>query len=123
MALYIGGGSKQKGNICIIPNTNNLDEISALIGGENIGITAQELKTLIKNVNALGISNLIKKGVIVSRDATTYEIMQKIADIEYEVENGSSINESGIVESMIDIDDNGIVFGNISIDDNGIVSF
>ena len=123
MALYIGGGSKQKGNIYIIANIDNLNEISALINGESTNVTVQELKTLIENVNTLGIANLTKKGIIIPDNASTYEIMQKIEDIEYEVENSSSIDASGIVESNIDIDSNGIVFGNISIDDSGIVSF
>lgn len=120
MALYIGGGSKQKGNICIVAN---LDEISALIDGKNTDVTIQQLKTQIENANALGIANLAKKGITVPKNATTYEIMQKILDIIYENENNSSIDASGIVEAKIDIDNSGILFGNIFIDDNGIVSF
>lgn len=123
MALYLGSSSKQRGSICIISNMNNLDEISALIGGENTGVTIQQLKAQIEDVNALGITNLAKKGVTVPQNATTYEIMQKILDIIYENENNSSIDASGMVEANIDIDNNGIVFGKISIDDNGIVSF
>lgn len=41
--------------------------------------TLQDLKTQIENVNALGKKNLIEKGVEISADATTYEIMQRIA--------------------------------------------
>jgi hypothetical protein len=120
MALYLGSGSKQRGNICIVAN---LDEISALIEGKNTGVTIQQLKTQIENANALGIANLAKKGVTVPKNATTYEIMQKILDIIYENENNSSIDASGMVEANIDINNNDIVFGNMSIDDNGIVSF
>ena len=43
--------------------------------------TLQELKRQIENANALGIANLTEKGVNVSADATTYDIMQKIVDI------------------------------------------
>ena len=43
--------------------------------------TIQDLKTQIENVNALGRTNLAEKGVEVSADATTYGIMQAIAEI------------------------------------------
>lgn len=119
MALYIGGSSRQRGDIHIIANLN---DISKLIGGEGTGVTERELKTLIKNINALGIANLAEKGVFVSKDATTYEIIQKIIDIKYEAENNSSIDEFGVVKAGFNIDENGIVFGDMSIDDNEIVN-
>lgn len=43
--------------------------------------TIQEVKQQIENANALGRENLVEKGVEVSADATTYEIMQGIAEI------------------------------------------
>lgn len=43
--------------------------------------TIQEVKQQIENANALGRQNLTDKGVDVSADATTYEIMQSIADV------------------------------------------
>ena len=106
-----------------------------------------DLKTKVKNANALGVANLIEKGVAVDENATTYEIMQSIADVlggggTEELEN--LIDQSGVldstegsvtekVEQLIDkaksgssptIDENGIVTfgGNTTIDDNGIVS-
>lgn len=121
MALYIGGGSRQKSNIYFM--ANNLDEILEVVGGKGTVATTQELKALIKSINALGIENLSQKGVSVPENATTYEIMQKVADIKYEVEdNLSTIDEFGIVKARLDIDENGIVFGDISIDDNRIVN-
>lgn len=47
--------------------------------------TVQQLKTQIENANALGRTNLANKGVELPETATTYEIMQGIA----EVANGS----------------------------------
>lgn len=41
----------------------------------------QEVKTQIENANVLGRQNLTEKGVTVPDNATTYEIMQCIADI------------------------------------------
>lgn len=41
----------------------------------------KDLKTQIENANALGVANLTEKGVEISADATTYEIMGKIAEI------------------------------------------
>lgn len=43
--------------------------------------TIKDLKTQIENCNALGIANLANQGVEVSENATTFEIMQKIAQI------------------------------------------
>lgn len=43
--------------------------------------TIQQLKTQIKNVNALGKTNLAEKGVKLPDTATTYNIMQAIAEI------------------------------------------
>lgn len=43
--------------------------------------TLQELKVQIENANALGRQNLTDKGVEVEEAATTYEIMQGIADV------------------------------------------
>lgn len=42
----------------------------------------QKLKEQIENANALGIQNLSDKGVDISASATTYEIMQSIADVQ-----------------------------------------
>jgi hypothetical protein len=73
----------------------------------------KELKTQIENANALGIANLTEKGVDVSADATTYDIMSKIADvsggggIQYKsltLEN--SDNEDGDTITLIDTDGN-----------------
>lgn len=44
-------------------------------------MTLQELKTLIENANTLGKGNLLEKGVSLPETATTYEIMQGIAEI------------------------------------------
>ncbi len=44
-------------------------------------VSVQELKTQIENANALGIANLTGKGVEIPGSATTYEIMQSIAQI------------------------------------------
>ncbi len=41
----------------------------------------KELKAQIEKTNALGVSNLREKGVNVSENATTYEIMQGIAEV------------------------------------------
>lgn len=43
--------------------------------------TIREIKQKIENANALGVANLTEKGVEISEDATTYEIMQNIAQI------------------------------------------
>lgn len=41
----------------------------------------KELKTQIENANALGIANLTEKGVEISENATTFDIMAAIAEI------------------------------------------
>ena len=43
--------------------------------------TVQEVKQQIENANALGVSNLTDKGVEISADATTFDIMTAIAEI------------------------------------------
>lgn len=43
--------------------------------------TIKKLKTQVENANALGVANLNKKGVEISKGATTFEIMQCIAEI------------------------------------------
>jgi hypothetical protein len=43
--------------------------------------TLKSLKKQVEDANALGIANLTEQGVELSADATTYEIMQKIADV------------------------------------------
>lgn len=43
--------------------------------------TIKEVKTQIQNANALGIANLTEKGVDISADATTYDIMTAIAEV------------------------------------------
>ena len=42
----------------------------------------QDVKLQIENANALGRANLSEKGVSVNEDATTYEIMQSIAEVQ-----------------------------------------
>lgn len=54
--------------------------------------TIKGLKSQVQSANALGIANLVEKGVDISEDATTYEIMQRIAD----VIGGSSANYKSI---------------------------
>lgn len=54
-------------------------------------MTFKELKEQIENANALGVANLAEKGIMVNDNATTYEIMDKIADI---VGNGGVEYES-----------------------------
>lgn len=44
--------------------------------------TIQDLKNQILNVNTLGIANLASKGIIVADDASTYDIMQGIGNIQ-----------------------------------------
>lgn len=48
--------------------------------------TIADLKTKIKNANALGRQNLTEKGVEIPETATTYEIMSKIADVSSGIE-------------------------------------
>lgn len=43
--------------------------------------TFQELKTQILNANSIGRTNLAEKGVVLSEDATTTEIMQSIETV------------------------------------------
>lgn len=43
--------------------------------------TVKQLRTQIENANTLGRANLAEKGVELPESATTYEIMQGIADI------------------------------------------
>lgn len=43
--------------------------------------TVNKIKSQIEDANALGRANLAEKGVELSEAATTYEIMQGIADI------------------------------------------
>ena len=43
--------------------------------------TIKEVKEQIQNANALGRANLTEKGVAISADATTYEIMKAISEI------------------------------------------
>jgi hypothetical protein len=43
--------------------------------------TLKSLKTQIENANATGVENLTKKGVDISADATTFDIMTAIADV------------------------------------------
>ncbi len=82
-------------------------------------VTLQELKAKIENANALGIANLGRKGVEVPESATTYEIMQSIAEIvsdgsEYTtiVFNGDNTitltDTDGVIHTMVcEYDNNG----------------
>lgn len=74
--------------------------------------TIRELKTQIKNANALGRTNLSLKGVELPETATTYEIMNKIAEInggggveipaKEEQEKTITITENGTTEILPD---------------------
>ena len=74
--------------------------------------TIRELKTQIENTNALGRTNLSKKGVELPETATTYEIMSKIAEIsggggveipaKEEQEKTITITENGTTEILPD---------------------
>lgn len=64
--------------------------------------TIKEVKTQIENANALGVANLTGKGVEISETATTYEIMQGIADISSgggTEELEQLIDNSGVLDS------------------------
>ena len=64
--------------------------------------TIKEVKTQIENTNALGVANLTEKGVEISETATTYEIMQGIADISSgggTEELEQLIDNSGVLDS------------------------
>ena len=63
--------------------------------------TLQKLKAQIEDANAVGRQHLTNKGVVVSGDSTTYEIMQKIA----EIASGGEISGGGVEYSNITYND------------------
>ena len=104
-----------------------------------------QIKAQIETANALGISNLSTKGVLLKENPTTYEIMQSIAGVggdtgnmtppvasaKEEQEKTIDITENGTTEVVpddgkvlskvtVNVDVSG---GSVLIDENGIVTF
>ena len=91
-------------------SVNAENSIGSVIGGTpNSNPIAQ-----LKQVNSVGIENLAEKGITLSENATTCEIMECIADVEGQGSGGSGGN--------VTIDSNGIVTLNASIDSQGTVN-
>ncbi len=63
-----------------------------------------QLKAQIEDANALGVTNLAEKGVVVAENATTYEIMQGIAEISTSGGGGDTTDYEAMIYEHFGVD-------------------
>lgn len=63
-----------------------------------------QLKAQIEDANALGVTNLAEKGVVVAENATTYEIMQGISEISTSGGSGDVIDYEDMIYEHFGVD-------------------